>query len=174
MKTDAVPKAEAVETVDRLYRRLGFLLRRAHQIADAVFEAECGKFGLTASQCGTLVVANSGARLDQTSIGLALGFDRATTGEILKGLQGRGLISRKPSVEDARKRVIALTPRGRKTLEQLGAGLERAQERLLVPFTPQDSATLRALLERFCHAHNNAARALLVRPEPPAEPRTPG
>jgi DNA-binding MarR family transcriptional regulator len=111
------------------------------------------------------VVANSRPGLDQNAIGLALGFDRATTGEILKGLEARGLISRAPSKNDGRKRSIAVTARGKKALERAGGALERSQERLLAPFSAEERAVLVSLLDRLCKTYNGEARAALVWPE---------
>jgi DNA-binding MarR family transcriptional regulator len=158
-------KASGMESLERLYQRPGFLLRRAHQISEGVFEAECAAFGLTPPQTGCLVVAHSCPGLDQKAIGLALGLDRANTGEILKGLETRGLVLRVPSREDGRKRLITLTANGRKILEQAGEALNRSQQKLLGPFSADERRLLVSLLGRLCDAHNEAARALLAPPE---------
>jgi DNA-binding MarR family transcriptional regulator len=158
-------RSAAVESLDSLYRRLGFLLRRAHQISEAIFQSECGSFGLTPPQCGSLVAAFSCPGLDQKGIGLALGFDRATAGEILKGLEVRGLVVRTPSKKDGRRRSVAVTPRGKKLLEQAAGALDRSQERLLKPFSPQERELLTSLLERLCESYNDQVRAPLVRPK---------
>jgi DNA-binding MarR family transcriptional regulator len=159
-------KANGLESLERLYQRPGFLLRRAHQISEGVFGAACAAFGLTPPQTGCLVVANSCPGLDQKAIGLALGLDRANTGEILKGLEARGLVVRAPSDEDGRKRLITLTASGRKILEQAGEALDRSQQKLLGPFSAEERRLLISLLSRLCEAHNEEARALLA---PPAE-----
>jgi DNA-binding MarR family transcriptional regulator len=158
-------KANGLESLERLYQRPGFLLRRAHQISEGVFEAECAAFGLTPPQAGCLVVAHSCPGLDQKAIGLALGLDRANTGEILKGLEGRGLVVRAPSKEDGRKRLATLTSAGRKILEQAGEALNRSQQKLLGPFSADERRLLISLLGRLCDAHNEQARTLLAPPD---------
>lgn len=144
-----------------LYRRPGFLVRRAHQIASGVFEDECGALGLTQAQHGALAIVARAPQLDQSGLAQALGFDRATTGEILHGLERRALIRRSPSKADARKRVIELTAEGRAMLRRAGACLERAQARLLAALPPGERAQLIDLLEKLCDAFNAEARAPL-------------
>lgn len=157
-------KTAGVESLDVLYGRPGFLLRRAHQISEGIFETECVAFGLTPPQTGCLVVAHSRPGLDQKAIGLALGFDRATTGEILKGLETRGLVARTQSQTDGRKRSITLTAGGRKILEQAAEAMTRSQQTLLGPLTAEERRVLVGLLGRLCEAHNERARALLAPP----------
>jgi DNA-binding MarR family transcriptional regulator len=159
------PKTNGIESLDRLYRRTGFLLRRAHQIAEGIFLRECAELGLTPPQCGCLIVAHSRPGLDQKGIGVALGFDRATTGQILKGLEARGLIVRSASEDDARKRCIAITARGRNLLEHAGVALERSHQRVLKVFSPEERKIFTSLLERLCEAYNGEARAVLARPQ---------
>jgi MarR family transcriptional regulator, lower aerobic nicotinate degradation pathway regulator len=154
-----------IETLDRLYGRTGFLLRRAHQLADGVFQDECAALALTAPQCGCLIVAYSCPGLDQSGIAGALGVDRATTGQILHGLEQRGLIVRRPAPDDARRRCIVVTAQGRKLLESAGPALERAHQRLVAPLSAEERRTLTALLERLCEAFNAEAKAPLVKPQ---------
>ena len=144
-----------------LYRRPGFLARRAHQIASGVFEEECGELGLTQAQHGALLVAAQAPGLDQSGLAHALGFDRATTGEILRVLERRGLVRRAPSKTDARRRTIEVTGRGQGMLRRAAPRLERAQERLLRALPQGDRDRLLDLLERFCDAFNDEARAPL-------------
>jgi MarR family transcriptional regulator, lower aerobic nicotinate degradation pathway regulator len=146
-----------------LYRRPGFLVRRAHQIASGVFEDECGALGLTQAQHGALVIVSRAPQLDQSGLAQALGFDRATTGEILHGLERRGLIRRSPSKTDARKRVIKLTAAGKAMLRRATGCLERAQKRLLGALPPGEQEQLIELLEKLCDAFNAEARAPLDR-----------
>jgi MarR family transcriptional regulator, lower aerobic nicotinate degradation pathway regulator len=162
--TNVRSKANGIESLDRLYRRTGFLLRRAHQIAEGIFLRECADLGLTAPQCGCLIVAHSRPGLDQKEIGVALGFDRATTGQILKGLEARGLIVRTTSDDDGRKRCIAVTSRGTNLLKRAGGGLERSHERLLQVFSAEERKVFTSLLNRLCATYNEEARAVLARP----------
>ena len=78
--------------LDELYRRPGFLIRRANQIAVSLFLEETGALGITNSQYGILLVLKHHAGIDQISVAKLLGLDRSTTGLVLDKLEKAGLI----------------------------------------------------------------------------------
>lgn len=160
-----IKHANGASVLELLYRRPGFLLRRASQIAESVFVDEFESFNLTPAQCGALVIVNAHPGLDQRGIALAMGFDRATIGEILRKLEARGLIVRAASKTDARKRQVDITARGREILGKVGPALDRAQERLLAPYTGGERRLLLSLLARMGEAFNAHTRTPLVYPD---------
>jgi DNA-binding MarR family transcriptional regulator len=159
-------KAAPSAILDALYGRPGFLIRRANQVAAAVYAEECGQWELTQPQHGTLLIAHCCPGIDQTGIGQALGFDRATTGQVLRGLETRGLVARTVSGSDGRRRSIVPTRAGEEVLRRAGPALERAQQALLAPLSAAERRQLAALLARLCDAHNENSRAPVVRPDP--------
>ena len=78
--------------LDELYRRPGFLIRRANQIAVSLFLEETGALGITNSQYGILLVVKHHQGIDQISVAKLLGLDRSTTGMVLDKLEKAGLI----------------------------------------------------------------------------------
>src|SRR5262245_14154618 len=54
----------------------------------------------------------------QQELGAALGIDRSTMVSLIDQLEGAGLATRRPSPTDRRAREIAITPKGRRLLEQ--------------------------------------------------------
>ena len=68
-----------------MYQRPGFLLRRAHQISAAIFEAACADLELTQAQYGALTVLASEPGIDQTRLARALAFDKVTVLRVLRG-----------------------------------------------------------------------------------------
>ncbi|MCB2037617.1 MAG: MarR family transcriptional regulator, partial [Ottowia sp.] len=50
------PPAASESSLDMLYQRPGFLLRRAHQLSVALFDLHCGALNLTPPQYGVLTV----------------------------------------------------------------------------------------------------------------------
>lgn len=95
-----------------LYLRPGFLLRRANQIAMAINTEECEKLGLTPPQHACLIALKKLEGLDQRGLGKALGIDRVTIGQMLRGMESRGLIRRKSSKTDGRRNLVTLTSEG--------------------------------------------------------------
>lgn len=155
-------------SLDRLYARPGFLLRRAHQISAAVFEDECREVGLTPAQYGVLTVLQARTGLDQSSLARALGFDKVTMLRVLRGLEARGLVARSPAPANRRNLSISLSPEGAALLQQAETLAERAYQRLMAPLEPPQQAQLIELLQALTGGLEGRARAAFVPPQPGA------
>lgn len=132
-----------------LSHRPGFLLRKAHQVAVAIFTEEVGKVSLTPPQHNVLsaLLANPGCH--QTQLGRIVGYDRATVGAVLAGLEGRGLVERSASREDKRLKTLLLTRKGRSLLTASDAAMDRINRRILAPLAVHERPLFIALLARL-------------------------
>ncbi|HLI11368.1 MAG TPA: MarR family transcriptional regulator [Alphaproteobacteria bacterium] len=144
-----------------IYGRPGFKLRRAHQIAQAIFMEECKAFDLTPTQYGVLFVLSLRPGLDQISLARLLGLDRSTTGMVVGILAARDLVRRTVDPRDKRKRTLAVTAAAAKLIDEVQPALRRAQERLLAPFAPTERQTLLDLLDRLLEIGTSETRAPL-------------
>ncbi len=158
------PKSFGVPTLgnglDALYKRPGFLLRRAHQISVSLFMEEAGKqLGTTTTQYGILVILQSCEGLDQIGLSKKVGLDRSTTGLVIKKLEVEGLIVRVEDPKDNRRKIIVLTARGERKLEALRVPAARAQEIALSAFEQDEAEQFLALLEKFVNRFNGVTRA---------------
>lgn len=153
----------AVASVEALYRRPGFLLRRAHQVSMALFELHCGEFGLTPPQFGALTVLAAFPGIDQTTLGRALGYDKVTALHVVRGLEARKLVARSPGAGDRRRVAIALTEAGTALLLRARTGSKRASNQLLSPLQPQEQAQFLMLLDRICTELEEVARAPMIK-----------
>jgi DNA-binding MarR family transcriptional regulator len=149
------------DPLDDLYRRPGFMLRRAHQIAVSLFLEETGTLRITTTQYGILVLLKHQAGLDQISVAKLLGLDRSTTGMVLNKLEQAGLIGRTVGANDRRKRSLALTAEGESMLERLKAPARRVQERQLSAFAPSERKVFLDLLDKFTRTFNESTRVPL-------------
>jgi MarR family transcriptional regulator, lower aerobic nicotinate degradation pathway regulator len=160
----SVKKKRRPESLGDLYSRPGFLLRRGHQIAVGIFEQECNAIGLTSPQHGVLVVADNAPGLDQAGIARALGFDRATIGALVQGLERRGLLQRKSSAADLRRKTLVVTPRGRELLRRAQVAVRHTSDRILAPLAIGERQRFVLLLEKLTGALNGASRTPLLPP----------
>ena len=149
----------AERSLDELYRRPGFLLRRAHQISVALFLEEAAGLGLTTTQYGTMVVLRARGSLDQVGIATLVGIDRSTTALVVSKLEEAGYIERRDDEIDKRRKIITLSPSGHAMLERVADPAQRARERALHAFSARDAGKFLALLERFVDAFNEHTRA---------------
>ena len=132
-----------------LSHRPGFLLRKAHQVAVAIFAEEVGRIALTPPQHNVLsaVLAHPGCH--QTEISRVVGYDRATVGALLAGLEGRELIKRDGSAEDRRMKTLKITRRGRQLLNASTAAMDRINQRIVAPLAPHERELFIVLLAKI-------------------------
>ena len=135
--------------------RPGFLIRRAHQISQALFVEECAGLNITATQFGVLWVLGHGVQLDQISIARLLGFDRSTTAMVVKLLEDRKLVLRSPDPNDRRRYVLRLTKAGEDLRLRALPPVDRVRTRLESVFTSAEAKTFSRLLDKFTRAHND-------------------
>ncbi len=145
-----------------LYRRPGFLIRRAHQIAVSIFLEEAAELGITTTQYGALVVLSAAENIDQIGLAKLVGIDRSTAALVVSKLEAAGLLVRENDPNDRRRSVLALTADGRQMLERLAKPAERAQERALSAFSKQEAKHFLELLGQFVDTFNEETRAPIV------------
>jgi DNA-binding MarR family transcriptional regulator len=160
MEKAILPESEHTD-LDALYARPGFLLRRAHQIGVSLFMEESGKFGVTTTQYGTMYILRVRPGIDQITLARLLGLDRSTTGLVVGKLEDAGFVVRGADASDRRRKTLKLTAAGLAMLRRLSKPAERAQERLLAPFSPREREQFLALLGRFVDTYNGVVRTPL-------------
>ena len=122
--------------LDELYRRPGFLLRRAHQLSAAVFVDETHSLRVTPTQYGIVWILAHRPGIDQITLARLLGVDRSTTSMVVATLVRAGLVVREKDPDDGRRRLLTLTDRGRERLDALREPAQRSLERVLAPLSP--------------------------------------
>lgn len=146
------------ESLTDIYGRPGFMIRRAHQIAVAIFLEETRESRVTPTQYGVLVILARRPGIDQNTLARLLGLDRSTTGLVVRRLAERGLITRATGTGDLRRRELELTRAGAALLRRLSADARRAQQRLLSPLPARERERFLGLLARLAEAFNRTTR----------------
>src|SRR3954453_1948162 len=102
-------------TVAEVAGQLFFRLWRANhtRVADAP-----DTIGLTPASFGLLNVLGAREGAMQQELGAAMGIDPSTMVALIDSLESAGLARRKPHPKDRRARMVAITPKGRRTLER--------------------------------------------------------
>ena len=141
-----------------LYRRPGFLLRRAHQLSVGLFEQECQALKLTPPQFGVLHMLMHSDAMDQARLARGLGLDKVTVLHVVRGLETRGWLTRQASVTDRRKWALTLSEEGKSVYLQAQALAHQASEQLLSPLNTEEQQQLTLLLEKLCQGLEAKAR----------------
>lgn len=141
-----------------IYGKPAHLIRRAHQIATALFTEECGGYDLTAVQYAALVAIRETPGIDATRLSSVIAFDRSTLGDVLERLEAKGWLRRTPSPGDKRMKLLHLTDAGTSLIERVEPATQRVQERLLAPLAAEERSRLMRLLELLVDLHIDQAR----------------
>jgi len=141
-----------------LYIQPGHLIRRAQQIATAIFMEECAAYDLTPVQYAALVAIGENPGTDATRLSAVIAFDRSTLGNVLERLEARGLIERYASPEDKRIKLLKLTSAGRDVAKRSEAAVHRVQKRILAPLASKDQDKLVELLGQLVKLNNEVSR----------------
>jgi DNA-binding MarR family transcriptional regulator len=144
--------------LEDLHRQPGHLIRRAQQIAVAIFIEECADFDLTPVQYAAMVAIQENAGIDATRLSAQIAFDRSTLGNVLERLEARGFVERYSSPDDKRVKLLKLTPQGLALTRRAEAAVLRTQDRILAPLAPNDRRVLLELLEQLVELNNDASR----------------
>lgn len=158
MRIGSNPEHLPSPIVITLYRRPGFLLRRAHQLSVGLFEHACQPLKLTPPQFGVLHMLMHSQAMDQSRLAKALGLDKVTVMHVVRGLQARGWLNREVSALDRRKWTLTLSPQGMAVFAQAQSLAHRASDQLLSPLNPGEQQQLTLLLEKLCQGLEANAR----------------
>lgn len=145
--------ASDIELLQEICKRPGFMLKRIHQVAMALFIEECKQFGITPSQYQALAGVRAYPGITQTALGRLIGQDRSTIALVVKSLLDRKLVRMTASSSDRRSLNLTLETSGRQVLRQVAPAARRAQDRLLAPLPKEHHAAFLALLTTLLDGH---------------------
>jgi DNA-binding MarR family transcriptional regulator len=107
-----------------------------------------GSIGLTPALFALLNVIGAREGAIQQELGTALAIDRSTMVSLIDQLEGAGLATRRPSATDRRAREIAITPKGRRTLQRARGLILQVEDEVLAGLSADERGELLALLRR--------------------------
>jgi len=132
----------------------GHLIRRAQQIAVAVFAEHLAAFDVTPVQFAILNALMDAPGADQVSLAARVAFDAATFGSVIGRLETKGWVRREASPQDRRRKLLWLTPKGKKALIEMAPLVTQAQALILQPLQAQEQQQLVALLGKLVSAQS--------------------
>lgn len=137
---------------DRAYvleEQIGYLLRKAHQRATALFMANAAELQVTPTQFTALAKILEEGQVTQNRLGRLTAMDPATMQGVIKRLSERGLILRTADPTDRRRTLLALTATGRETVERAIPQSALTTEETLAPLTARERETFLRLLAKL-------------------------
>jgi DNA-binding MarR family transcriptional regulator len=131
----------------------GHLIRRAHQIAVALFMEQTADFDVTPVQFALLNALMDQPGADQVTLAGRVAFDAATSGSVIGRLESKGWLRREPDVHDRRRKLLWPTPEGERAVAAMQDAVARVQARLVAPLDAAEQAQLARLLAKLVAGH---------------------
>jgi DNA-binding MarR family transcriptional regulator len=131
----------------------GHLIRRAHQLAVAIFMEETDGFDMTPVQFAILNALIEDPGEDQVTLAAKVAFDAATFGSVIGRLEAKGLVRREPDAKDRRRKLLWVTSQGERAAAQAKRAVSKAQARILGPLQTAERQQLVALLGKLVTGH---------------------
>jgi DNA-binding MarR family transcriptional regulator len=128
---------------------MGYNLRRAHGVQKQRFAAVFGPLAIRPVTLTALGTIYDNPGITQAELGKKLNIKRANMVPVMAELEGRGLIVRRPSDNDRRAHVVALTPAGQKLTLKLLELHRRLEDDLAKALGAHERDLLLQLLKRF-------------------------
>ena len=131
----------------------GHLIRRAHQLAVAIFMEEMGGSDVTPVQFAILNALVDDPGEDQVTLAAKVAFDAATFGSVIGRLEAKGWVRREADERDRRRKLLWVTPEGEQAAHALKRAAAKAQTRILGPLAAAERQQLIALLGKLVTQH---------------------
>src|SRR5688500_16507312 len=131
----------------------GHLIRRAHQVAVAIFMEETGDFDVTPVQFAILNALIDDPGEDQVTLAGKVAFDAATFGSVIGRLEAKGWVRREPDGQDRRRKLLWVTPEGEAAAAAMKRAVAKAQTRILGPLDAAERRQLVELLGKLVTRH---------------------
>ena len=140
-------------------RRLGPTLGWAAQMAKCAMDARVSRYDVTPVQAHVLMYLHQhGGQAPQRELTEFLRAKPSTVNGILDRMEEKGLVRRSVIGEDARRRLITLTDKGREQQSRFTESFLANEEAMVRGFSPAERETLLELLERIVENLQEALR----------------
>jgi DNA-binding MarR family transcriptional regulator len=133
----------------RIEEQIGYLLRRAHQRASAIFQVNIGDPNITPTQYSSMVKLNEYTELSQNLLGRLVGMDKATMQGVVRRLKDRRLVDSRPDPGDARRTLLSLTTGGQNIVNKLLMNGPAVSRETLKPLSAVEQRQLLELLSKI-------------------------
>ena len=145
-------KRSSKASAEDLTGSLDFLIRDTRLLLTTHIANRIAAEGIPLRAWFPLRILYKNEGITQRELGRTLGYGDAHAGVIVRAMERRRLIDRRPSPVDKRRIDLYLTPTGRKMAQRTLRHMRAINRRIVAGFSASEARTLQALLLR---AHEN-------------------
>lgn len=147
-KAKSAKQGEKPEKATDAAGSLAFALTRSARAARTELTRTLSSHGLYAGQDTVITALAEGEAASPGAIAERLGVRAPTITKTINRLAAQGFVEKKSAAGDGRKAEIALTARGRETVEAIARAVAEIETAMLRDFTGKEAKTLAKLLRR--------------------------
>ena len=129
--------------------QVGFLLRRAHQRHTALFQERMAPLDLTPTQFNALIRVVELGSVTQNQLGRLSAMDPATIQGVVRRLEDRGLVQRRPDPGDRRATLLTATAAGTGVAAEAVRYGHDITAATLAPLTPIERVRMLEMLRKL-------------------------
>ncbi len=137
-----------------LEKHLGYCLYKVALKFRSIIDTHLLSVGLVAPQFGVLNILKESDGLNQVSLGLQMGIDKATIVKLIDGLEKLHYVVRVISESDRREKYLQITPRGRKFLDHIAPEIRKLEAEFLEPLTIEEKKLLLGAIPKLIKPRN--------------------
>jgi DNA-binding MarR family transcriptional regulator len=135
----------------------GHLIRRAQQLAVAIFMQETAAFDATPVQFAILNALIDEPGEDQITLSMRVAFDPATFGSVIGRIEAKGWVVREADPGDKRRKLLWITTEGEKVAVGMKRAVAKVQQQILSPLDVSEREQLSDLLAKLIAGHEKHA-----------------
>lgn len=128
---------------------VGFLVHDAARLLARRFEAHARKQELTLPQWRVIAQLFEAGGLSQSALAKLVETDQVTLGGLVERLEAKGYVTRAPSAEDSRAKIVSLTAKAQALIDEMRAISTEVYAEAFAGVSDADRATLISVLTRF-------------------------
>lgn len=147
-RSTAPPKAAPAGAASVNRYLAAYIMGVANRLANGASHHYRTQFNLGMSEWRAMMAIGGQDELIVREVAELADLDYAAASKSVRVLQERGLVSVEQTSRRGRPAVVRMTPAGTETYKKLRDAAQRRQRRLVSTFTPDELATLWALLRR--------------------------
>ncbi len=121
----------------------------ARKISVSLSRIYTERFGISIPEWRVLVTLTECGELQAKQIGELTSMDKVQVSRAVAGLQGRGLLQRRPCERDSRAAQLCLSAAGTRLYRRIEPEALAWEESLLAPLRPAERETLFALIDKL-------------------------
>ncbi len=146
---DSENKESQSVDIYRVEEQIGHLLRKAHQRASSLFQAQFSEVQITPTQFAALSKLKDEGELSQNYLGRLTAMDPATIQGVTRRLIDRGLVNTRADDSDRRRMQLCLTDKGTELIDSLIVKAKLVTENTLSPLNEDEKRMILELLSKL-------------------------